>query len=66
MRYGAMNFPVRPVLQELKEIADSLKNIGYDDTVTFEIFSRDRNYLRISRKRFASMLETRIKTQPRN
>ena len=26
MRYGAMNFPVRPVLQELKEIA----NLGFD------------------------------------
>ena len=26
MRYGAMNFPVRPVLQELKEIAA----LGFD------------------------------------
>jgi len=31
---------------------------GYDDTVTFEIFSKDRNYLRISRDKFAAMAES--------
>ena len=34
----------------------ALEAIGYRDTVTFEVFSRDRDYLRISREKFAAML----------
>lgn len=33
----------------------SLKRIGYDDTVTFEIFSTDREYLQISKEKFKKM-----------
>ncbi|MGO8878473.1 MAG: sugar phosphate isomerase/epimerase family protein [Desulfomonilaceae bacterium] len=60
------HLPIGTGTVDFSRVAGSLKNIGYDDTVTFEIFSRDRNYLRISRQRFASMLELRVKTQPRN
>jgi sugar phosphate isomerase/epimerase len=35
----------------------ALKQIGYSGTVTFEIFSRDRNYLKASREKFAAMIE---------
>ncbi len=60
------HLPIGTGTVDFSQVADSLKNVGYDDTVTFEVFSRDRNYLRMSRQRFASMLEPRIKTQPRN
>jgi sugar phosphate isomerase/epimerase len=45
---GTVDFP---------EIIKALKYIGYNDTVTFEVFSKDRDYLKISRKKFAAMLE---------
>ena len=60
------HLPIGTGTVDFSRVADSLTNVGYDDTVTFEVFSRDRNYLRISRQRFASMLEPRIKTQRRN
>jgi sugar phosphate isomerase/epimerase len=37
-------------------LVKALKTIGYDETITFEIFSRDRDYLRLSRDKFAAML----------
>ena len=43
---GTVNFP---------EIVKALKGIGYDDTITLEIFARDRDYLRISREKLAAM-----------
>jgi sugar phosphate isomerase/epimerase len=36
-------------------IIRALKSFKYDDTVTFEVFSRDREYLRISREKFDKM-----------
>jgi sugar phosphate isomerase/epimerase len=36
-------------------VVKSLKRIGYKDTVTFEIFSKDREYLQISRDKFKKM-----------
>jgi sugar phosphate isomerase/epimerase len=44
---GTIDFP---------KIIKVLVAIGYDDTVTFEIFSRDRDYLRISREKFADIV----------
>jgi len=49
MLYGAMNFP---------EIIKAFKEIGYDDTITLEVFSKDRDYLRISREKLAAMFAT--------
>jgi sugar phosphate isomerase/epimerase len=46
---GTVNFP---------EIIKALKEIGYDDTITLEVFSRDRDYLRISRDKLADMFAT--------
>jgi len=37
-------------------IIKALKGIGYDETVTLEVFSRDRDYLRISREKLAAMV----------
>ena len=46
---GTVNFP---------EIIKALKEIGYDDTITLEVFSRDKDYLRISREKLAAMFAT--------
>jgi len=45
---GTIDFP---------RVARRLKGMGYDGTITLEIFSRDRDYLRISRDKFAVMME---------
>lgn len=42
---------------EFPKIVRALKGIGYDETVTFEVFAPDRDYLRISRDKFAAMLD---------
>ena len=44
---GTIDFP---------KIIKALKDIGYDDTLTLEVFSRDRDYLRISREKLAAMV----------
>ncbi len=44
---GTVNFP---------EIVRSLKKAGYDETVTLEIFTDDRDDIKRSRDRFAAML----------
>ena len=42
---------------DLRKIVQALKRIGYDGTVTFEVFSRDKDYLRISKDKFAAMTQ---------
>jgi sugar phosphate isomerase/epimerase len=44
---GSIDFP---------EIVKALEDIGYDETVTLEVFSRDRDYLRLSREKFTRMM----------
>jgi sugar phosphate isomerase/epimerase len=44
---GTIHFP---------EVIKALKKTGYDETITFEIFSQEKDYLRISRDKFAEML----------
>jgi sugar phosphate isomerase/epimerase len=44
---GSVNF---------QAITKALKTIGYNDTVTLEVFSRDRDYVKISREKFMSMM----------
>ena len=46
MIYGAMNFPIRPVLDEIHAIdfavlIEALQKLPYDDTMTLEIFTPD-------------------------
>jgi sugar phosphate isomerase/epimerase len=43
---GTIDFP---------EVVKKLKSIGYDDTITLEVFSKDRDYLRISRDKLMDM-----------
>ena len=49
------HLPIGAGTIDFQKIVRGLNAIGYDDTVTFEIFSRDRDYLRISREKFAAM-----------
>lgn len=51
------HLPIGAGTVDFQKIVKGLINIGYDQTVTFEIFSRDRDYLRISRDKFAGMIE---------
>jgi sugar phosphate isomerase/epimerase len=51
------HLPIGAGTVDFAAIAKALKKIGYDKTVTFEIFSNDRNYLKMSRDKFASMVE---------
>ena len=45
---GTIDFP---------KIIKALKGIGYDEAITLEIFSRDKDYLRISKEKLAAMVE---------
>ncbi len=96
MEYGAMNFPIKPLLKEIEEIGEmgfdyveltmdppeatpqkiltqfwkednhlpigagiidlekilaELNETRYDETLTLEVFSRDREYLKISKEK---------------
>jgi sugar phosphate isomerase/epimerase len=53
---GDDHIPVGAGTVDFEQVIGALEGIGYGDTVTFEIFSRDRDYLRISREKFAAML----------
>ncbi|MBI4962283.1 MAG: sugar phosphate isomerase/epimerase [Desulfomonile tiedjei] len=52
------HLPVGAGTVDFPRIIKALQGIGYDRTVTFEIFSRDRDYLKISREKFIAMCET--------
>ena len=53
---GDDHLPVGTGVIDFPKIVKALADIGYNDTVTFEVFSRDRDYLRISREKFIAML----------
>jgi sugar phosphate isomerase/epimerase len=46
------HLPIGAGTVEFQKILEALKNTGYDKTVTLEVFSRDLDYLRISREKF--------------
>lgn len=41
---------------DFPRVMRALRGIGYDETITLEVFSRDRDYLRISREKLAAMM----------
>jgi len=51
------HLPIGTGTVDFQGFTKSLKGIGYDGTITFEIFSRDRNYLKLSRDLFVVILE---------
>ena len=46
------HLPVGAGTVEFRKILKALKKTGYDKTITLEVFSRDLDYLRISREKF--------------
>lgn len=52
------HLPIGAGTVEFHRIIKGLRGIGYNDTVTFEVFARDKEYLTISRDKFAAMLES--------
>jgi sugar phosphate isomerase/epimerase len=51
------HLPIGAGVIDFQEVVKALKAIGYNETVTFEVFSRDRDYLKISRDKFAEMMK---------
>jgi sugar phosphate isomerase/epimerase len=49
------HLPIGTGTVDFPKITKALKGIGYDKTITLEVFSRDRDYLRISREKLAAM-----------
>ncbi len=49
------HLPIGAGTVDFPKITKALKKIGYNETVTLEVFSRDRDYLRISREKLAAM-----------
>jgi sugar phosphate isomerase/epimerase len=52
------HLPIGAGIIDFPEIVKGLKGIGYDETITLEVFSRDRDYLRLSRDKLAAMFAT--------
>jgi sugar phosphate isomerase/epimerase len=51
------HLPIGAGTVDFLKLVKALKGIEYNGTVTFEVFSRDRDYLRVSREKFAAMME---------
>lgn len=51
------HLPIGAGVIEFEKIFKELKKIQYDETITLEVFSRDRDYLRISKEKIKMMWE---------
>jgi sugar phosphate isomerase/epimerase len=49
------HLPIGAGTVDFPRITKALKKIGYDGTITLEVFSRDRDYLKISQEKLAAM-----------
>ena len=49
------HLPIGAGIIDFSRVVKALKGIGYDDTITLEVFSRDRDYLKISKKKMEEM-----------
>jgi len=57
--YGDLHLPLGAGMIDFAKIMREIKAAGYDETVTLEVFSRDKTYLQISRERLAQALGIR-------
>jgi sugar phosphate isomerase/epimerase len=55
---GDDHLPIGAGTIEFPGIVKALKAIGYDETITLEVFSRDRDYLRLSRDKLAHLVSS--------
>jgi sugar phosphate isomerase/epimerase len=49
------HLPIGAGIIDFSKIVKAIKEIGYDDTITLEVFSRDRDYLKMSKKKMEEM-----------
>jgi len=49
------HLPIGAGIIDFSKVVKALKGIGYNDTITLEVFSRDRDYLMISKKKMEEM-----------
>jgi len=59
--YGDLHLPLGAGIIDFAKIMKKIKATGYDETVTLEVFSRDKSYLQISRERLVQALRIRKK-----
>ena len=52
------HLPVGAGIIDFEKILKELKDVQYDETITLEVFSRDRDYLKISKEKIKRMWET--------
>lgn len=52
------HLPVGAGTTDFKKIVRALKEAGYDQTVTLEVFSPDRDFLTMSREKFAALYDS--------
>ena len=55
--YGDLHLPIGAGGIDFSEILREIRAIGYDETVTVEVFSPDRTYLQMSREKLAQALK---------
>ena len=51
------HLPIGAGIIDFPRVVKALKKTGYNDTITLEVFSRDREYLKISKKKMEEMWE---------
>ena len=49
------HLPVGTGTVDFPKIINAIKGIGYDKTITLEVFSRDRDYLKLSRDKLVDL-----------
>lgn len=55
--YGDLHLPLGAGIIDFTRIMQEIRDIGYDETVTLEVFSKDRTYLQFSRERLVQALK---------
>jgi sugar phosphate isomerase/epimerase len=51
------HLPIGAGIIDFPRVVKALKKTGYNDTMTLEVFSRDRDYLKMSKKKMEEMFE---------
>ena len=54
--YGDLHLPLGAGIIDFARILREIRDLGYDETITLEIFSQDRTYLQLSRERLVRAL----------
>ena len=49
------HLPIGVGIIDFSRVVKALKRVGYNDTITLEVFSRDRNYLKMSKRKMEGM-----------